>query len=207
MQPSHSQNPGGLLGVQLICAGATVLVASPGLAVVIADSMLREQGRILIPGLMLLADLSLWALMAMLPLMVAALVWRARGRIRQRSGRFKAVYYALSVAIQTVVSAGLMALIFALGLQIFEPSYRGVKQPSPDGSRIAYLYGGGLFCGYTIYVRRPGQLSLEELSHFTTECELCPEEPSLRWRGEEVEVLDPTTGLPVPRRELDFRLF
>jgi len=184
------------LGLSVLLA---LLAAVPALAFQVADRLIGP----LTPELGTLALVSLCALLTPV-LLIVRLVRGARRWPLPGAGR-KVLYYGGSLLLQLGLLLGLAVGILLINFKLFEPSYLGVKRWFPAHQRTVYLHSTGLFCGYTVHARSPGQLTLTRLYQFNVKCESKPRAPGLRWpQGADRPTVTDEKGRPVQSHTVRF---
>lgn len=150
---------------------------------------LTDENRRIMPEISGIGDYLAVASLATLGYLVYVLVRYARPDIRERSWRYKAAYWALSLLIHAVVAAAVALLViishpeFPLGPRLLD------EQPSPNGAKIGYLYKTSILCVYTVFVRHTGDAELRKVEDIPRD--RCDETARLRWTDDEhVEVID-----------------
>jgi hypothetical protein len=193
-----------LVRPHLWLAVITVALTAPGFIVSWIDGGYRERGGRITPEYEWLIASAGIVLLASLLAAVAVLIWKGRARMAGRSTRFKVAYAIGAWLGQAVVAVALAGALIAANFHLFEGQYLGVKAKAPSGDRTAYLYSGGLFCGYDVYVRKGGESKVTRLSGFTADCNDLPANPRLVWSADSTSVdVVGRDGKPVPSKPVN----
>ncbi len=192
-----------LIRPHLWLAVITVAATAPGLFVSVIDGRYRTGGARLTPEVMWIVDATGIGLLGFALAAIAVLIWKGRARMAGRSARFKVVYGAAAILGQVAVVFGLALALIVANFNLFDGHYLGVKARSPAGDRTAYLYSGGLFCGYQVFVRQDGASRLTPFDSFTTDCDDRPANPELHWSTDSrsIQVTGPG-GAPIPHKTI-----
>ena len=148
------------------------------------------------PGLESIQDVLAVLLVASLPIMIHRIVRRVRpewGGLRRRT---RIVYVAALVLAQTsaLLGAELALMESRGGFPFFEPHLRTTA--SASDARTAYLFAGGLFCHYEVFVADPYALTMHrKLSISRTSCQEAT--PRVQWNDDGTIGLVDSAGKPV----------
>ena len=179
----------GIRAAAVAVFASAAVVGSLAVAAAFAQNRIRSSEQQLTPELDWVPPALELALLCTVPVLVAVLVLRRRqlsnASFRRKLGVFVGLPGALVVAV-----GGLSVLTFHLSFALFEPAYLGVKTQHPDGSKTAYLYSTGLFCGYEIFERPSGHLLLSKVDQLFVACDKRPARPGLRWVDGRMSVVD-----------------
>jgi hypothetical protein len=172
-----------------------VAIAAPALLLRTAESHLGPERRIH-PALAMIADAAPLLLLGSLLYLVWRLGREAAWTVKHRGMAFRAAYFVGSVLLQTTLVGALSVTVVTSSPDwLFGPRLV-TSAASPSGDRVAYLYGGGLFCGYSVYYGRPGAPLIERAASGSAACDDVGR-ARLRWRDGTAEVVD-AAGLPLP---------
>jgi hypothetical protein len=170
-------------------------IAAPAVMLRLVEGNVGAEKR-LHPALVTIADAAPFLLLGS----VLHLVWRlareAAWTVKHRGMAFRAAYFVGSVLLQTVLVGALsVTVVISSPDWLFGPRLV-TSAASPTDARVAYLYGGGLFCGYSVYYGRPGSPLIERAASGSAGCDDVGR-ARLRWRDGTAEVVD-AAGLPLP---------
>jgi hypothetical protein len=181
----------------------TAAAAVPGFVVRGVDAAYRQDGAHLTPEIHALAIASGVLVFLSLGVSITLLVRRYHLLRPQGSGA-RVLYVGGLVSAHLVAVLGTLAGMIVVGINIFGPSYLGVRARAPDGHATAYLYSQALFCGYTIMTREPWGLLVRREHDVDMKCADKPTSPRLVWSADSrrVSVTD-EHGTPVHSTTLD----
>lgn len=162
--------------------GVAVVTVASGLGVHVWSAYLHDTARRLPSSLETLAWVS--ALVG-----IGAMIWamirgvrrlgaRSRGSARGQAAKLES---ALKLTALVVLHAGLV-LATLVAMTASSPSFLGTTRVAslegPSGDDV-YLYEGGLFCHYEIFVREPGSLPLRRIDRLVPQA--CVADARLAW--------------------------
>lgn len=169
-----------------------VLTATPGISIEALDAWYRDHDAMVTPELRLVTVASVVATLLTVAYAGHVLWKHVRPDTRARTRAIRAWSVAVVITANVVTIAAAVLAIAAVNFDLFGPSYLGVNRASPDGTRVAYLYRRGLFCGYEIHTRARGSIVLRKHAAWDVKCAERARMPTLTWRvgNTEVEMID-----------------